>query len=305
MPAAEFAVDEPLVRRLLVSQARTAIPDVATLPLRRAESGWDNELWRVGEHWAARLPRRAAAARLPLHEQQWLPGLAGAVTAASGLALPVPLVDGRPEGAYPWPWSVIPWTPGSSGITTARADRRAWAAPLARALRALHRPAPSDRPVNRYRGGPLLLRDEAIRERLRILRAGAEFTAIERDTAERAWDSALACPAWPEPDLWLHADLHPGNLLSRAHELVAIIDFGDLTGGDPAYDVAVAWLAFDPLARAEFRARYGERDPGLWTRARGWAAGVALLIAASDETDPRMRRMAHETVAEIGRELSP
>ena len=39
----------------------------------------------------------------------------------------------------------------------------------------------------------------------------------------------------------------PTNLVTRGGTLAAVIDFGDLTAGDPATDLAAAWLVFDVL----------------------------------------------------------
>ena len=57
-------------------------------------------------------------------------------------------------------------------------------------------------------------------------------------------------PSWPGPPLWVHGDLHPANLLVTADgTLRAVLDFGDVTAGDPAVDLATAWLTFDELAQ--------------------------------------------------------
>jgi aminoglycoside phosphotransferase (APT) family kinase protein len=55
-PNAEVEVDEALVRRLLNEQH----PDLADLPLRPLEHGWDNVSWRLGDELLVRLPHRAA-----------------------------------------------------------------------------------------------------------------------------------------------------------------------------------------------------------------------------------------------------
>jgi hypothetical protein len=64
MPAAEVSVSPELVRRLLEAQQ----PDLAHLPVRLMAYGWDNFMYRLGDELAVRLPRRAAAAGLIVHE---------------------------------------------------------------------------------------------------------------------------------------------------------------------------------------------------------------------------------------------
>jgi aminoglycoside phosphotransferase (APT) family kinase protein len=49
---------------------------------------------------------------------------------------------------------------------------------------------------------------------------------------------------WDGPPIWLHGDLHPFNLVVNQGRLSAVIDFGDLCAGDPATDLAVAWMLF-------------------------------------------------------------
>src|SRR4029078_9583413 len=93
----------------LVSSARAEhTPHLPPLPLREIDAGWDNALFRLGDHLAVRLPRRAAAAPLIDHEQIWLPGLAARLS----LPVPAPYRVGAPARGYPWRWSVVPWLAG-------------------------------------------------------------------------------------------------------------------------------------------------------------------------------------------------
>ena len=84
----------------------------------------------------------------------------------------------------------------------------------------------------------------------------------------------------------------PGTRTSAGHapiELRAVIDFGDLTAGDPASDLAVCWLHFTEAGREAFRAALADHalySPGTWVRARAWAVNYASLMAALPEADP-------------------
>lgn len=285
-PAAEVRIDEELVRRLVKAQAGT-IPGAAAMVLTRTASGWDSEVWRLGEALAVRLPRRALAAPLVLHEHRSL-AVVGPSIEATGVRVPAPIVRGAPSEGYPWAWSVVPWIDGTHGIDVMRPERAGWADQLAAALAALHVPAPADHPVNPVRGVPLATRAAAFGERLGSLADSRVVGTAEARALADAWESGLASPAWSRPPVWIHGDLHPGNLVADGGRLVGIIDFGDVTGGDPAYDLAVAWLAFEPAGRTRFIDATGDRyDSATWVRARAWAAAVTamLLIHSDDEPD--------------------
>lgn len=285
-PAAERSLSESEVRALLRADA----PELAALPLRLVAEGWDNAIWRLGEELAVRIPRRAVAAPLILHEQRALPIL-GPWLAEHGIRSPVPVVSGRTTTSFAWPWSVVPWIPGDRALGTSRGTNRAWAEALAIALRAIHRPAPADAPPNPLRGNPLSTRDDVMRERL------AQFPHAV--ALHDAWTAGLTAPAATE-HVWLHGDVHPGNLVVHDGRLVALIDFGDVTAGDPAYDLAAHWLLFDAEGRADFRRAAGDRyDVATWTRARAWAAYLALVFLTRSDDRPEYREIGTTTAAEL------
>jgi len=268
-PPADFEVDESLAARLVAAQH----PDLAG-PVRLVANGWDNAMFRLGDRYSVRMPRRLAAVGLMRNEQRWLPELAPALP----VAVPAPVRNGRPapELGYDVPWSIVPWFDGASGLTFDPETRGVAVNALAAFVAELAAtPAPADAPANAFRGVPLLHRDEAVRARL----AGGRIP--EASALLAVWERAIAAPAWTGPAVWLHGDLHPANLLlTPSGVLVAVIDFGDITAGDPATDLATAWLTFDPPSRRIFRAELEARrsvDEATWDRARGWA----LLIASA------------------------
>lgn len=271
-PAAEHPIDEGLVRALLADQH----PDLAGLPLRMIDAGWDNVMMRLGDQLVVRLPRRAAAAALITHEQRWLPQLADRLT----LPIPVPYRTGTPGRGYPWSWSVVPWLPGrSADECPPKSDQ---AIPFATFLRSLHGPAPADAPLNPVRGGPLAGRASVAEERLRRL---SERTSLITPRLMRLWQAALEAPIDLSPT-WLHGDLHPRNLLVEQGAISGVIDWGDLTSGDPATDLAAIWMLFDdPRARREALAAYGELSAATLARARGWALHFGAMLLESGMVD--------------------
>jgi len=149
------------------------------------------------------------------------------------------------------------------------------------------------------RGDDLSRFDEFTRENLRALE-----DELDTDTAERLWDEALRVPPWPHDQVWIHADLMPGNLLLRDGRLSAVIDWGGSGMGDPAVDLMVAWNLLDAAGRGQFRAalRY---DDDTWARGRGWALWSGLGgIPYYRATFPEFAANARRTVQEILREAA-
>jgi aminoglycoside phosphotransferase (APT) family kinase protein len=285
-PAAEVTVDVDLVRALLTEQH----PDLAALPLRPLASGWDNAMFRLGGALTVRLPRRQAAADLIEHERRWLPSLASSLP----LPVPVPVRVGRAALGYPWSWSVCPWLPGAVAADAPPSDPIETATRLGAFLAALHRPAPADAPRNPFRGIRLAERDARLRDSLARL---GDAVDAERLLAE--WQVLSATPPWHRAPVWLHGDLHPVNILVADGRVSAIIDFGDITGGDPATDLAFAWSMLPAHARLTFRRAAGDIDDDTWQRARAWALAFGVAYVARSADDPRMTRVGHATLAAV------
>lgn len=265
-PAAEIEIDDDLVAALIADQH----PDLACLPLQFVDVGWDNAMYRLGDELAVRIPRRALGAALVVNEQRWLPGFAGRLP----LPVPVPVRVGTPASGYPWSWSIIPWLHGK----TADIDRPAadQALRFATFLRALHVAAPEDAPFNPGRGIPLRNRAAAVEERMSRLLGS---TAMITPRIEAIWRDGVNAPI-DLPRTWLHGDLHPRNILVENGVISGIIDWGDITAGDCATDLASIWMLFeDPSVRRRALDAYGGVSEATLRRARGWAVlfGVMLL----------------------------
>jgi aminoglycoside phosphotransferase (APT) family kinase protein len=255
-------------------------------------NGWDNALFRVGEDLVARLPRRELAAQLVEHEQRWLPGLAPRLP----LSVPAPVRTGRPDLGYPWSWSVVPFLPGATAAESPPADSEEAAVAIGGFLGTLHVPAPADAPVNSVRGGPLSKRAPVDIRNLDVL--GEQ---VDREAVLLVREDILAAPEWEAPAVWLHGDLHPANILVHRGRVSGVIDFGDLTSGDPATDLAVAWMFLPVACHETLRSVYAEAcghatDEALWRRARGWALAFALVFLTYSADNPVMAAIGHRTL---------
>jgi aminoglycoside phosphotransferase (APT) family kinase protein len=285
VPSAEIAVDADLVRRLISAQH----PDFAGLPIRPAFSGWDNEMFRLGDELAVRLPRRAVAAGLILIEQYWLPKLP-----PLPLPIPVPIRTGAPGEGYPWAWSILPYLPGEPADLAPPLASEGQA--LGAFFHALHVPAPSDAPRNAYRGVPMIQRQTVIEERLERIAAATDLVTPR---IRRLWAEALETPM--EGETWLQGDPHAKNVLTDAGRFSAVIDWGDMCVGDPACDLAAVWMLLpDPSSRDDALAAYGEVSDTFLRRARGWAVMYgAMLLDAGLVNDPRLARMGKVTMERL------
>lgn len=302
-PPAEVEVGPDLVRGLLQEQH----PDLAELSIEFADSGWDNFMFRLGQDLALRMPRRQASVAGLLHEQRVLPELAPRLP----LPISVPLRVGEPGLGYPWPWSVVPWRPGSPADLAA--PNKDQSIVLADFLRALHQPAPASAPTNPFRGVPLVERDAAIAPKIARLKEQGDLIT---PAIESAWTAALEAPL-AEANSWLHGDLHPRNVLVERGAFSAIVDWGDVTSGDVAVDLASAWMLFDDAeARVSLFERYGDskaqgpkstEPPSEATRVRAIGCAVAFgatLLNTGLTDDPRHAEVGRRTLIRVAEDLT-
>lgn len=278
----ERMVDEDLARALLAEQH----PDLADRALTWVGTGWDNAMWRLGDDLMIRFPVREAAAHLVEHEQRWLPVLAPRLP----VDVPVPVRVGAPGRLFPWAWSVVPWFDATTAAAAPPATHGAWAEQLGDFFVALHVRAPDDAPLNPVRGDHIATRRVPLRERLEVLALPDADAIVER------FDDLASAPPFAGPPVWVHGDPHPANLLVHDGRLRAVIDFGDVTSGDPACDLSTAWLTFDAPARAAFRARVDAGcgwDDAMWRRARAWALHLSVVM--------QMHPVEYPHLAAVGR----
>lgn len=270
MHPGEIVPDAATVRELLAIQ----LGDWADLPLRRiASAGTVHVLYRLGDSMVVRLPRIPGGVGEGETERVWLPRLAPHLP----LSIPRHLAAGQPGEGYPWPWSVYGWLAGEDAVASppepgrAARDLGVFVRTL-RGIDAAQAPVPGNR--NNLRGAPLATLDAHTRGQLALLAAGRD-PDLDLDLATAIWDAAVAASSWDGPPVWLHGDLIPGNLLVADGVLTAVIDWGCLAAGDPAYDLIPAWSLFDTDTRPTFRAAAG-LDDAAWVRGRGWALSTAV-----------------------------
>lgn len=230
--------------------------------------GTDNHIFRVGEDLCARFPKVAWAASTAKREAAALPHFAGAP-----IAVPEVYGLGAPGDSYPHEWSILSWLPGEPLEDGALADPASSAHQLADFF-AFVRSVPAD-PVFRFgadnngRGAPLAKRSARFQESL------SRLPNVNSDWANRIWAEALQAEPAGAP-VWLHGDVHPGNVLIEDGRICGVIDWGLCGVGDGACDLLSAWAMFDSAPRDVFRKAIGASDAE-WLRGAGWALSMAVI----------------------------
>ncbi|MBC9729826.1 aminoglycoside phosphotransferase family protein [Streptomyces sp. TRM68367] len=274
MIESEIEISEDLVRDLLREQH----PDLAELPIREVAGGWGNQMWRLGDELAVRMQRMDTSPDLQLKERRWLPTLAARLP----LPIPVPLRDGAPSERFPKIWTVMTWvegTPLDHGSIT-RGDHAAET--LSDFLRALHVEAPTDAPTASDFGAHPKDCTDGFEHFFQDV-APADLA----DEIREVWGEAVAAPGWEGPPVWVHGDLHPANVVVADGTLAGVVDFGALVAGDPAWDLAAAWLLLPAGGAARFFNSYAQADEAAVRRARGLAAMRSLFLMAMGQAGDR------------------
>ena len=261
--------------RLVAAQ----FPQWAGLPVAPvALNGYDNTTFRLGDELSLRLPSADGSVAQVAKEHRWLPFLARQLP----LPIPEPVALGRPGEGFPRPWSVYRWIAGEPASVGQVADLTRFASGLAGFLAALHAIDASDGPPggahNFFRGSPLATWDEQTRQ---LIRLTADDVDVDARAVTSVWDTALASAREQAP-VWVHGDLSASNVLVADGALRAVIDFGGVAIGDPAYDLVMEWEFFTGDSAAAFR-RGLQLDEATWARGRGWALWKALTAIAKEK----------------------
>lgn len=290
MHPGQHSIDEDLVRRLIAGQ----FPQWVGLAVEQFPSGGTvNAMYRLGAGMVVRLPLVKGGAKDVAMEQEWLPRLAPRLPAA----IPEVLGVGEPTEEYPWPWSVYRWLAGENPEAGALSKPVLLAKDLAEFVAAMWSIISPGAP-QAHRGGPVASLDASTRAAIEELR-GISQEDVDCDAAVAVWEEALRAPGWEGPQVWLHADLMPGNLLVDGGRLASVIDFGCMGMGDPACDLFPAWNLLSADARGVFHEALSV-DDATWTRGRGRTLSQALIaLPYYRRTNPAMAHNARHVIRAV------
>lgn len=281
----EFDVNLSLARDLINEQ----FPQFSMLPITPVNTvGTVNHVYRLGQELYIRLPRVKEWADIE-KEWYWISYLAPRLS----LKIPEPIALGKPTASYPVNWGIYKWIEGNNYSEELIHDETEAAKDLADFVNELHS---LDVPTDAPKAGRLPLLELNQKTLESIYDAG---DLLEKDRVLAAWEDACKASVWNGKPVWIHADLLRPNLLVHSGRLAAIIDFGGVGIGDPAFDLIPAWTIFNSQGRKVFRNSI-HADKDTWLRARGYALHQAVLIIPYYRvTNPRFVTLAKRTVDEI------
>jgi aminoglycoside phosphotransferase (APT) family kinase protein len=289
--AGEIDISSQLAARLIAEQ----FPQWRALAVRPlAFAGTECVLYRLGDDLLIRLPRRPGERLDPFLTQGFLARLAPWLP----IAVPELIAEGQPAADYPACWGVLRWLDGETPVEGHLTEPGLLAGDLAGFLRALWavdlvKVGLAGGPAA-YRGGPL-----ADQHEFTLTTLGRLDGLTDTEAARAIWDAAMQLPAWDGPATLIHADMMPGNLVTRNGRLAAVIDFAATGLGDPSLDLIVAWMLLPAAVRPAFRTATGV-DDATWLRGRARALSMALgHLDYYRDTNPVMTSNARFTIGEV------
>lgn len=251
--------------------------------------GTDNVMLKLGEDKIIRLPRTPRSEGNLKKECLWLPRL------DSSLPIQIPhiLGVGDPSKHYPFQWAIVNYLKGSAPSESNPLDQAQAAHDLGHFITELQKVDPTNAPLC-SRKSPRMSSDHETRELMPALSDVLDIQVISR-----LWDEALKVPSWNKDPVWLHGDIHAGNLLVQNRKITGVIDFGMSGVGDPACDVMIAWLLFDAEERGRFRSVV-KPDEATWDRAKGCALHFGIMAYSYYKNrDPFLAGIAKRTLEEV------
>jgi len=220
--------------------------------------GWNSRAYLVNDELIFRFPKR------PEHWEELEREIALLAFAADDLPLAVPryiqVAPDSPAAAYGY--AVYRYLRGHEMDANAltREQLVAAADAIAAFLRALHSLQPSPEIASR-----LPLEDARMVAEGYLVQAESEIAPklplVEAKALRKQFEIYLSAPAnFLFRPAVLHADLSRDHVLVEDDSVVAVIDFGDVSWGDPDYDFMYPFIDFGQAFVEEVARRYGHPD---------------------------------------------
>jgi aminoglycoside phosphotransferase (APT) family kinase protein len=277
---------------LVAALVREQHPQLAGLEVGRRYVFDDHMTVRLGDHYCVNLPTRPGLDEALATTQPWLATVSTEWTFTAG----VPLLAGMPTADYPFRWEIARWIPGSNaGVLNLE---RAAAVPLGRALREVHTPAPTKAPVGAESGVPLSRHRRTWRELTDALRETTD-PAGERmnpGVLNERWEAAVDTVI-DTPPRWTHGNLDPRYVVSDRGRFAGISTWWTFGAGDPAADIAAAFLMIPRDAEHDLIEAYGRISKATRRRIAGY--WLLRVVRYATSSNPFLWRLGWARIDEL------
>ncbi len=277
---------------LAIAMVRQQHPDLGDLDIGRRYLFEDHVTIRLGDDLCLYLPTVPGPGEAMESSVEWLDSVAHDWSFPAS----IPVRMGKPCRGYPFDWEISNWIDGSNAAVLPLS--REAAASLGQALRQVHTPAPSGAPLASEAGTPLP----------RFRKPWHELTAKLREAVgplgSRIDPSALV-PRWEKavdavidiPSRWVHGNLDPRYIVSDQGRFAGIGSWWTFGSGDPAADLAAAFLLIPRQAESLLLETYGRISRATWDRVSGYWLLRALRYATS--SNPFLWRLGWTRLEEL------
>jgi len=257
-------------------------------------TGTVNAIFRIGDGLAARFPLRPADPAEALAVMEREARASAELAQVSRFPVPEPVALGRPGAAYPMPWSVQTWLPGTIAFDADPSGSDAFAEDLATFIAALRGADTRGRLFSGDgRGGVLADHDDWMATCFEESEGLLDVPPLRQ-----LWKHFRELPR-TSADVMSHGDLIPGNVLVEGDRLSGVLDTGGFGPADPALDLVSAWHLLQAGPREVLRQSLACDDLE-WERGKAWAFQQAMgLVWYYVETNPTMSTLGRRTLDRI------
>lgn len=153
---------------------------------------------------------------------------------------------------------------------------------LANFLKILHLLPTENMPHNAFHAVPVGQKVDEMQDRLDYVKENTNyFTPKIQQLLEIAINEKNV-----ETDSFIHADLHPFNIIQQDGKIQAIADWGDMTNGNPATDLATFWMLFKDKSARDAALQTYQATQRQTNMAIGWAIFYGSFFLYEGVTQP-------------------
>jgi aminoglycoside phosphotransferase (APT) family kinase protein len=261
---------------LAAKLVRDQFPDLSDLDIGRRYVFEDHIAIRLGDHLCLNFPTVPGLGEAMESSAEWLRLVVDDWSFPASISVRL----GKPQPEYPFIWQVSNWIAGSNAAILPLS--REAAAPLGQALRQVHSPAPSWAPTSPEGGTPLPRFRKSWHDLISQLHdtVGPLGSRIDPTSLMPRWEQAVDSVIDIQP-CWIHGNLDPRYVVSDQGGFAGIGSWWTFGSGDPASDIAAAFLLIPRQAESLFLEAYGRVSRATRERIAGYWLLRALRYAVS------------------------